>query len=154
VSLAAHAPLSDSLAAPGTVPDPVFAPQLVGAGGAVEPPHGQGPVHVLPPVAGRIAKLHPHACVIQTSTGTGVLVHLGIDTAGLHGEGFLTHAAEGEQVEAGHTVITLSPDAAGAHRLSAMCPVGALDSPPGSTQPPAVTGPVRAGALMFRWAAS
>jgi PTS system glucose-specific IIA component len=154
VSLAVYAPLSGARVALGMVPDPVFAAQMVGSGLAVEPAHGAGPVDVVAPVAGVVVKLHPHAFVIQTSSGTGVLVHVGIDTVRLSGEGFRTRVTEGELVEIGHAVITFDPDAVRAHGMSAICPVVVLDSKPGSAQPPAVTGPIQAGALMFSWAAS
>ena len=61
------------------VPDPVFAGAMVGPGVAVDPP--RGPVQAVAPVDGRIAKLHPHAFVVVTASGRGVLVHLGIDTS-------------------------------------------------------------------------
>jgi glucose-specific phosphotransferase system IIA component len=154
VSLAVHAPLSGGLAALGKVPDPVFAAQLVGSGLAVEPLSGTGLVDVVAPVNGAVVKLHPHAFVIQTDSGIGVLVHVGIDTVRLKGTGFRTHVVEGDRVEVGHRMITFDPAAVRAHGLSAICPVVVLDSRPGSAQPPAVTGPIRAGALMFSWAAS
>jgi PTS system glucose-specific IIA component len=154
VSLAVYAPLSGALTALGKVPDPVFAAQIVGSGLAVEPSHDTGLVDVMAPVAGVIVKLHPHAFVIRTSSGKGVLVHVGIDTVRLNGEGFATLVAEGEQVEVGRAVITFDPDAVRAHGLSATCPVVVLDSRPGSAQPPSVTGSIQAGALMFSWSAS
>ncbi|WP_405594253.1 PTS glucose transporter subunit IIA [Streptomyces sp. NBC_01410] len=154
MSLAVYAPLSGALAALGKVPDPVFAAQMVGSGLAVEPSPDTGPVEVVAPVTGVVVKLHPHAFVIRTSSGTGVLVHVGIDTVRLKGECFRTRVAEGEQVEVGHAVITFDPVAVRAHGLSAICPVVVLDSQPGSAQPPAVTGLIQAGALMFSWTAS
>jgi glucose-specific phosphotransferase system IIA component len=154
VSIAVYAPLSGDLAALGNVPDPIFAAQMVGSGLAVEPSPESGPVDVVAPVAGVVVKLHPHAFVIRTSNGTGVLVHVGIDTVRLNGEGFATHVAEGERVEVGNAVITFDPAAVRAHGLSAICPVVVLDSQPGSAQPPAVSGPIQAGALMFSWTAS
>ncbi|MET9671254.1 PTS glucose transporter subunit IIA [Streptomyces sp. NPDC006475] len=154
MSLAVYSPLSGDLAALGKVPDPVFAAQMVGSGLAVEPPRDTGPVDVVAPVAGVVVKLHPHAFVLQTANGTGILVHVGIDTVRLNGEGFRTHVAEGDQVDIGQTVITFDPAAVHAHGLSAICPVVVLDSQPGSAQPPALTGPIRTGALMFSWAAS
>ncbi|MGW7359956.1 PTS sugar transporter subunit IIA [Streptomyces sp. NPDC054802] len=154
MSLAVHAPLSGALAALGTVPDPVFAAQMVGSGLAVEPPSGTGPVAVVAPVSGAVVKLHPHAFVIRTDSGIGVLVHVGIDTVRLKGTGFRTHAGEGDRVEVGHSMLTFDPTAVRAHGLSAICPVVVLDSRPGSAQLPAVTGPIQAGALLFSWAAS
>jgi tRNA A-37 threonylcarbamoyl transferase component Bud32/membrane-associated phospholipid phosphatase len=77
------------------VPDPVFAGEMVGPGTAIDPP--RGPVEALAPVDGRILKLHPHAYVVVAEAGRAVLVHLGIDTVQLHGEGFSLLAAEGDQ---------------------------------------------------------
>ncbi|MFG3309690.1 PTS glucose transporter subunit IIA [Streptomyces wuyuanensis] len=154
MSLAVYAPLSGTLTALGKVPDPVFAAQMVGSGVAVEPASGPGPVDVLAPVAGTVVTLHPHAFVIRTGSGQAVLVHLGIDTVRLKGEGFRTHVSEGEQVEVGQRVIAFAPSAVRSRGMSAICPVVVLDSRPGSAQPPAVTGPVPAGALLFSWAAS
>jgi len=78
------------------VPDPVFAQGVVGPGLALEP-IGAGGQDVVAPIPGRIAKLHPHAFVIASDDVT-VLVHLGIDTVQLNGAGFVTHAAEGDEV--------------------------------------------------------
>lgn len=154
MSLAIYAPLSGNLTALGKVPDPVFAAQMVGSGMAVEPEADTGPVDVAAPVAARLATLRPHAFVIRTDSGAAVLVHLGIDTVRLNGEGFRAHAAEGERVEIGRRVTTFDPGAVRARGLSAVCPVVVLDSPPGSALAPSVTGPVRSGALLFSWAAS
>ena len=68
------------------VPDPVFAAEMVGAGVAIEPDGGLA--DAVSPVAGTVLKLHPHAFVVLTPEGTGVLVHLGIDTVRLEGAGF------------------------------------------------------------------
>ena len=86
------APLPGRVLPLSEVPDPVFAGAMVGPGAAVDPP--RGPVQAVAPVDGRIAKLHPHAFVVVTSSGRGVLVHLGIDTVQLQGEGFRLLAAE------------------------------------------------------------
>jgi sugar PTS system EIIA component len=51
-------------------------------------------------------KLHPHAFVVVTSSGRGVLVHLGIDTVQLRGEGFRLLVAEGDEVAAGTPLAT------------------------------------------------
>ena len=78
------------------VPDPVFAAEMVGAGVAIEPAGGAS--DAVSPVAGTVLKLHPHAFVVLTPEGTGVLVHLGIDTVRLDGAGFeLLVAGEGER---------------------------------------------------------
>ena len=86
MSLAVRAPLAGRVLPLADVPDPVFAGQIVGAGLAIEPADGATGVVVTSPVAGRVAKVHPHAFVVALEgTTTGVLVHLGIDTVGLKG---------------------------------------------------------------------
>ena len=117
-----HAPLAGRVVPLSDVPDPVFAGQIVGAGLAIEPEDGATEVLVVSPVAGRVAKVHPHALAIADETGTGVLVHLGIDTVHLRGEGFTVHRAEGEDVEAGTPVVTFSPAQVRGRGLSAGCP--------------------------------
>ncbi|MCW2720434.1 MAG: sugar system component [Pseudonocardiales bacterium] len=132
------------------VPDPVFAEQMVGAGVAVEPPEA-GPVEVGSPVDGTLVKLHPHAFVVLTASGTGVLVHLGIDTVHLAGEGFTLHAAEGAAVAAGDPVVTFDPALVRSRELSAICPVVVMDSAPDSVTGPAAGSPIGAGEALFTW---
>jgi sugar PTS system EIIA component len=147
-----HAPLAGRVVSLADVPDPVFAGQIVGSGLAIEPEDGATEVLVVSPVAGRVAKVHPHALAIADGSGTGVLVHLGIDTVKLHGEGFTLHVSDGDQLDLGAPVITFDPTAVRAAGYSAVCPVVILGSPADSTRP-AVTpgGVVAAGAELFSW---
>lgn len=108
------------------VADPVFADAIVGPGIAVDPVRA-GEISVVAPVAGTIAKLHPHAFVIVTEEGRGVLVHLGLDTVQLNGEGFTLQAEEKETVEAGRVLLTWSPAEIEAGGRSPVCPVIALE---------------------------
>ncbi len=132
------APMAGQVHPLAEVPDPVFAQGLVGPGVAIAPA-GEGEVMVVAPVAGRIVKLHPHAFVIQSST-VGVLVHLGIDTVQLNGQGFVLHAGEGDEVAVGDPLITWSPSQVVAGGRSAICPVVLLDADP-SVVTPASSGP-------------
>lgn len=86
------------------VPDTTFARGLVGQGVAIDPPRGR--LEAVAPVSGRIMKLWPHAYVILTDDKVGVLVHLGLDTVQLKGQGFETHKADGDRVEAGELIVT------------------------------------------------
>lgn len=109
------APL-DGVAMPmSEVPDPVFSAEMVGAGVAIEPLDTDAATTVVAPVAGSIVKLHPHAAVIVTDEGTGVLLHVGIDTVG-KADLFEVKAAEGDRVAAGDPLITFSPNAVHAAR--------------------------------------
>ena len=143
-----RAPLGGTVQPLAAVPDAVFAGQMVGAGLAVEP-SGAGPVQVVSPVDGTLVKLHPHAFVVLTASGTGILVHLGIDTVKLAGEGFTLHREEGATVAAGDAIVTFDPDAVRARGMSAICPVVVLDSAPDSV--PAATGAVEACDVLFTW---
>jgi glucose-specific phosphotransferase system IIA component len=111
------------------VPDEVFATAMIGPGLALLPA-GAGaagapaePVDVLAPCAGTLVKVHPHAVALETAGGVGVLVHLGIDTVGLRGEGFEVYVADGDAVVAGQTLLRWDPTAALAAGLSVLSPL-------------------------------
>ncbi|MBL1076534.1 PTS glucose transporter subunit IIA [Nocardia sp. 2] len=129
------------------VPDPVFSAEMVGSGVAIEPLDTDEQTTVIAPVSGTIVKLHPHAAVIVSEAGVGVLLHLGIDTVGKP-DLFEVKAAEGDQVAAGDPLIVFSPNAVRRLGLSAAVPVVVMDTAPGSAQQPA-TGAVEAGAPLF-----
>ena len=103
------APISGVTVPLAEVPDVTFATGLVGYGAAIDPVRDV--VDVIAPVGGRILQVWPHAFVVQTADKLGVLVHLGIDTVKLRGEGFTTHARKGDVVSPGQPVITYDVDA-------------------------------------------
>lgn len=107
------------------VPDPVFAQLMTGPGAAVDPEREV--VEAVAPVSGTVFKLYPHAFVILTADGVAVLVHLGIDTVQLGGQGFTTHVAEGDAVTAGQLVTTYDVPAVDAAGRNPIVPVIALD---------------------------
>jgi len=143
------APVPGRLVAMADVPDPVFAASLVGPGAALDPDRSRQ--QALAPVAGRIAKLHPHAFVVVTPDGRGVLVHLGIDTVQLKGDGFRLLAAEGDEVAAGAPVVEWDPAAVEAGGRSPVCPVVALDAAADAVTVLGDGGEIAAGANLFRW---
>ncbi len=109
------------------VPDPVFAEQMVGPGLAIEPDR-TGRQDVLAPCDGVVGALHPHAFALETGDGRAVLVHVGIDTVTLAGQGFVLHVERGQQVRPGERVLTWSPVDVAASGLSTLCPVVALQA--------------------------
>lgn len=127
MSLSVAAPVAGRVLALHEVPDQVFAEGIVGPGLAVDP-RREGTVTACAPVPGRILKAHPHAFVVVTSHGKGVLVHVGIDTVELSGSGFTIHVAEGDEVVAGTPVITFDPAAIADGGRSPICPVVALEA--------------------------
>src|SRR5690349_539407 len=98
---------------------------MVGYGAAVDPPHEV--VEAVAPVSGTLLKLMPHAFVILTPDNVGVLVHLGLDTVALEGEGFTTHVTQGDAVEAGQPIITYDVPAIVAKGLNPIVPVVVMD---------------------------
>ena len=133
------------------VPDPVFAAEMVGAGVAIEPEAGV--TDAVSPVAGTLLKLHPHAFVVLTTEGTGVLVHLGIDTVRLEGAGFELLVTEKSQVEAGQPVTRWDPSDVVARGLSPMVMLCVLDTKPGAVASERLGETVAVGASLFAWPA-
>ena len=151
MTLAVASPVEGTVVGLHRGPDVVFRDELVGAGAAVEPPATTDRTVVLAPVAGTLATLRPHAFVVATADGVGILVHVGIDTVGLRGAGFELHVSRGDTVEQGTPVLTVDLASVRAAGLAVTCPVVVLDAPAGSVRTP--TGEaVRAGVELFRWA--
>ncbi|WP_255371985.1 PTS glucose transporter subunit IIA [Cellulosimicrobium sp. CUA-896] len=148
------------------VPDAVFAQAMVGPGVAIEPAtaehgpgeHGPGepatgePSHVIAPADGRVATAFPHAFALECASGRTVLVHLGIDTVRLAGEGFAVHVGAGADVRAGDAVVTWSPRDVAAAGLATVCPVVALQADPGAVEVLVRPGDVvQAGEPLLAW---
>ncbi|MFT4227658.1 PTS sugar transporter subunit IIA, partial [Micropruina sp.] len=98
-----RSPMDGTLVAIGDVPDPVFASGAMGAGIGVEPTSGT----VYSPVTGTIIVTmgSGHAYGIRTDEGVEVLVHVGIDTVNMKGEGFEPKVAQGDRVSAGDVLV-------------------------------------------------
>lgn len=130
------------------LPDPVFARGLVGPGLALRPRPGEQTA--LAPVTGTLVKLHPHAYVVRADDdGHGVLVHLGIDTVHMQGDGFTLQAHEQDHVEAGSAVVRWDPTYVESTGRSAICAVVVLDCDPAQVKPHAVDVDVEAADLLF-----
>ncbi len=146
-TLAVVAPVPGRVLDLADVPDPVFAQQIVGSGVAVDPDRAPGVA--VAPVAGRLLKLHPHAFVVLTTEGKGVLVHLGIDTVQLDGEGFELLAAEGDEVEAGDPVVRWDPSVVESGGRSPVVPVVVMDTAADSVSASSVGSMVAIGDPLF-----
>ncbi|MBM7512025.1 glucose-specific phosphotransferase system IIA component [Nocardioides cavernae] len=144
------APCPGRVVAMSDVPDPVFAEEMVGPGVAIEPEPGR--TTVVSPIAGKVVKVLPHAFVVL-GDGVGVLVHLGINTVRLEGEGFEILATQGSEVAAGDPMITWDPSSlpprAGGQDVSPIVPVVLMDAPKGSVASDAIGGSVAAGDVLF-----
>ncbi|MEY9864557.1 PTS system glucose-specific IIA component [Catenulispora sp. GAS73] len=148
MDISISSPLTGTAIGLAQVPDPVFAGSMVGPGAAVDPE--RAPQVAVAPIAGRLVKLKPHAFVVQSEDGRGVLVHLGIDTVNLDGEGFELIAVEGDVLHAGQPIVTWNPALVEAGGLSPVSPVIALDAESAAIDA-IVNGAVAAGDELFHW---
>ena len=98
-----YSPINGRLLKIEDVPDPVFSQKMVGDGVALEPKEGI----VYSPVNGTIIQLFPtkHALGIKTEEGLEVLIHIGMDTVEMKGNGFESFVSEGEKVKIGDKLI-------------------------------------------------
>lgn len=149
MTLDVRSPIAGTVLDLAEVPDPVFAQAMVGPGVAVRPPEDAR--DVVAPVDGTVVTLHPHAFVVAAASGVGVLVHLGIDTVRLKGEGFTVHVVKGETVRAGQPMVGWDPAAIEAAGYSAVCPVVALDAAADTLAGLAAGRSVAAGDVLFTW---
>jgi sugar PTS system EIIA component len=140
-------PVSGHSLAVSEIPDPVFAKGLVGPGLAVCPE--RVPQTAVAPVSGVLAKLHPHAYLIVSDSGNGVLVHLGIDTVHMQGAGFEMLAREGAHVEAGEDIVVWDPQSVEDAGRSAICAVVVLDCDPADVRRQQLHVDVDRGELLF-----
>lgn len=90
------------------VPDPTFSEKMMGDGIAFKPSDGA----VVAPVAGEVVNLFPtkHAIGIKSKAGVEYLIHIGLDTVMLDGEGFTAHVSQGDKVEVGDPLVTFDLD--------------------------------------------
>lgn len=121
MSITVYAPVSGTVAALTTVPDPVFSAGIVGPGWAVDP--FPGGLTVLSPCTGVVKKATPHAYIIVAPGGYDILVHLGVDTVKLKGQGFLSLVGDGREVSAGQPIAVWNTSVAQKAELSICTPV-------------------------------
>src|SRR5579859_2754482 len=134
------APLDGTVVDLESVPDEVFAQKMAGDGVAIDP---SGQLAVAP-VAGELVKLFPggHAFGISSAGDVELIVHLGLDTIELKGQGFENIATEGQVVHAGNPIVRF--DRAAIERLGKVMLSPVVSSGAGTIISRA-TGKVRAG---------
>ncbi|KIQ95479.1 Glucose-specific phosphotransferase enzyme IIA component [Anoxybacillus thermarum] len=97
-------PLTGNVRSLENVPDPVFAQKMMGDGFAIEPTDGV----VVSPIHGEVVQVFPtkHAVGLRSDEGLEILIHVGIDTVHLHGEGFEAYVKAGDRVKAGDLLLS------------------------------------------------
>ena len=91
-----------------SVPDQVFSTKMMGDGFGINPSDG----NILSPVSGTVEMIFDtkHAIGLKTDEGLEVLIHMGIDTVGLQGEGFEVLVKALDRVKAGDRLINMDLD--------------------------------------------
>lgn len=102
------APLNGIIKSLEEVPDPTFSQKMMGDGMAIDPSDGK----VIAPLDGEVVQIFPtkHAVGILSNEGTEVLIHIGLDTVNLDGEGFEAHVKQGDKVKTSDPLITFDVD--------------------------------------------
>ena len=110
------------------VKDDVFSSCMLGKGIAINPTDGV----VVAPVDGEISVTMEgtnHAVGIRIAEGFDLLIHIGLDTVSLNGEGFTSHISMGQKVKAGDKLITFDKALVESKGLCADVILIALDNP-------------------------
>ena len=102
------APLNGTVVALEDVPDPVFSSGAVGKGAGIEPSDGAS-IKVVAPADGSVvvAPSSGHAYGLALDNGLEILIHVGIDTVNLAGQGFDVKVGKGDRVKAGQTLVVV-----------------------------------------------
>lgn len=105
---AVYAPLEGKVVALTDVPDATFAEGVLGLGAAIEPAVGE----VVAPADGEVSSIFDthHAVGLTLDNGMELLIHVGINTVALNGEGFTAHVSEGDKVKRGQPLISFDKD--------------------------------------------
>lgn len=120
-SLVLVSPITGDVVALEQVPDEAFASKVVGEGVAIRPTDKT----VVSPANGTVVKIFntDHAFCLETETGAEIVVHIGIDTVKLNGQGFTRLVEEGATVVAGQPVLELDLAYLNANAHSMISPV-------------------------------
>ncbi|WP_117149425.1 glucose-specific PTS transporter subunit IIBC [Paraliobacillus zengyii] len=114
-------PMAGEILPISEVPDQVFSQKMMGDGFAVKPTAGK----VVAPVNGKVLNIFPtkHAIGLQAENGLELLIHIGIDTVKLKGEGFTQKVEEGQEVKQGDILMEVDLDYIAENAASTITPI-------------------------------
>ncbi|HEX5161365.1 MAG TPA: phosphoenolpyruvate--protein phosphotransferase [Steroidobacteraceae bacterium] len=121
MALSIRAPFAGFSTALAEIPDEVFARAMLGDGAAVDPIEGE----LRAPCDGEVISVAAarHAVALRAECGAEILVHVGIDTVALGGEGFTPLARKGDRVHAGDLLLKFDLDRVARKARSLITPV-------------------------------
>ena len=120
-NLVLSAPLKGWIAPLDEAPDAVFAERMLGDGLAIDPLDST----LCAPCDGSVLSVHRarHAVTLRASGGAEILMHVGLETVALEGEGFIVHVREGQSVMAGEPLLSFDLDLLARRARSLITPV-------------------------------
>ena len=141
-TLRVFAPMTGETVALEQVPDAVFSEKVLGDGLGLIPADGK----VYSPVDGEVASVAEtlHAYGFSSDDGLEVLVHVGLDTVALKGEGFTSHVKVGDRVRVGDLVAEVDLDLLKSKGINTVTPVLVCDGADDKVMTP-VVGNVKKG---------
>ncbi len=115
------APLQGKVVKLNEIPDPVFSSGMMGDGVGIEASENL----VKAPFDGEVVTLFPtnHAIGLINAEGVEVLIHVGINTVEMNGEGFKAHVAQGDKVKQGELLLEFDADLIHEKGYSSLTPV-------------------------------
>lgn len=120
-ALEIFAPVNGKVIPITEVPDPVFGEKMMGEGIAFVPADGK----VCSPINGEVIQVSPtkHAVGLAAEDGTEILIHIGLETVALKGEGFTVNVEVGDKVSVGQSLIDVDLHYIEEHASSIVTPM-------------------------------
>ncbi|MBR3347004.1 MAG: PTS glucose transporter subunit IIA, partial [Solobacterium sp.] len=103
-----NAPVNGKIIPAKEIPDPVFAEETMGPSVGIQPTEGI----VYAPFDGEVMMIFPtnHAIGVKADNGMEVLIHVGVDTVAMDGDGFSAFVKQGDKVKAGQKLLSFDRD--------------------------------------------
>ena len=136
-------PVKGRAVALSEVNDPTFAEEMLGKGAAVIPEDGK----ICAPADGEIGMVFDtlHAVSMTTDFGAEILIHIGLDTVKMKGEGFTGHVKAGDHVKKGDLLLEVDLEKVKAAGYDTITPVIVCNTPDYSSVENVGKGAVDAG---------
>lgn len=147
MTLTLVAPMAGWAAPLDEAPDPVFAGRMLGDGVAIDPVEGV----LRAPCDGVVLALprSRHAVTFKCANGAVILMHVGLETVALSGEGFEAHVAEGQAVQQGDALLSFDLDLLAQRARSLITPIVVTDLDAFEIESRVTDRTVRAGELLM-----
>lgn len=140
------APFAGVLRSLRQVPDPAFCDGMLGEGIAIEPLDSC----VVSPIDGSVVTVAKtgHSVTLRSKEGVELLIHVGIDTVSLKGDGFELQVVEGQQVRAGERLLLFDLDKIACRAKNCITPIIVVAGA-AKISCERLDGPIRAGDTLF-----